>query len=139
MNYRFKVFAGLVATGGIIGLSWLPINKKLSARSPEIKPSREIKASFINQAIPEKKAYSSYLVNPYTKRCSQKLQTKGISSDIATQICGCSLEQMQAKHTQKQAIAILIKASKSKVEDATTGMPAPLSGYFTPCMLGASN
>ena len=138
MNYKFKVFAGLVATGGIVGLSCLSMNDKRSANLADLKKPSEVKSSVINQAVSRKKAYSWQLVKPYTSRCQNKLQKKGVSSDIAMSVCECSLEQMQTKYTQKQAIGILIKASKSKTEDPNTGMPQALSGYFTPCMLGAS-
>ena len=140
MSYKFKVFAGLVATGSIVGITMLPTGEKLSANLPNFKSSKEVKSSLMTNAISrkQKEAYSWHLVRPYTSGCTGKLEKNGISANTAKSVCTCSLEQMQAKHTQKQAIGILIKASKSKSIDSRTGMPAPLSGYFTPCMLGAS-
>ena len=76
MNDRFKVFAGLVATGGIIGFGWSLISPKLSANLPELKSSSELKSSLINQSVTRKKTYSWQLVRPYTKGCTNKLQKK---------------------------------------------------------------
>ncbi len=137
MNYKFKVFAGLVITGGIVGLGSLPMNEKLSANIPNVAKSPEVRSSVQTRSISQETVYSAQLVRPYTKACKDRLQKKDISSDISKSVCECSLQQMQRKHTQKEAIGILIKASKT-AEDPNTGMPKALSDYFTPCMLEAS-
>lgn len=137
MNNKLKVFAGLVATGGIVGLSCLLISQKLSANIPNLTSSPKLQSSVVTEPVSKEKTYSAQLVRPYTKACKNRLETKDISSDISKSVCECSLKQMQIKHTQKQAIAILIKASRT-VEDPNTGMPVALSNYFTPCMLAAS-
>jgi hypothetical protein len=77
--------------------------------------------------------YGATLTSRYTSGCSEKLRAKGKSAVQAQQICQCSLKNMQAQHTQSQAIGILVKAQFSGSTDPRTGLPTALSKYFSTC------
>lgn len=93
-------------------------------------------ASFIPgvSAAPGGHVYSTKLTKPYSAGCAKTLQAKGKSAQRSQQICQCSLGQMQQRHSQTEAIGILIKARYLSAKDPRTGMPTPLTSYFTPCL-----
>lgn len=81
-----------------------------------------------------KYTYNPQLVRLYTYECTKKLQeTDGEMAAQATEICQCSISQMQQRHSQMQAIRIFTKAQASIKSDPKT-MPPELSPYFTPCI-----
>jgi|GEM_PF-3245884 len=86
------------------------------------------------QMASAKYTYNPYLVRLYTYECMKKLQSvNGGSTDQATQICQCSITQMQQQHSQSQAIQIFTKAQAS-IKNDPDAMPPELSPYFTPCI-----
>ncbi len=80
-----------------------------------------------------KNAYSSTLVSRYTSGCSAKLTAKGKTAAQALKLCQCSLNNMQAKHTQSEAIMMLTKAQFMSSTDPRTGLPTKLTPYFVAC------
>lgn len=86
------------------------------------------------QVASAKYTYNPHLVRLYTYECMKKLQeVKGESVDQATQICQCSITQMQQQHSQSQAIRIFTKAQAS-IKSDPKAMPPELSPFFTPCI-----
>ncbi len=86
------------------------------------------------QIASAKYTYNPQLVRLYTYECTKKLrEVKGDSADKASQICQCSISQMQQQHSQMQAIQIFTKAQAS-IKDDPKAMPPELSPYFTPCI-----
>ncbi len=86
------------------------------------------------QIASAKYTYNPQLVRLYTYECMKKLQeVKGENTDQATQICQCSISNMQRQHSQLQAIQIFTKAQAS-IKNDPTAMPPELSPYFTPCI-----
>lgn len=77
--------------------------------------------------------YSPTLVSRYTAGCIEKVQATGKSAAQAQRMCQCSLQNMQAQHTQGQAIIILTSAQFSGSKDPNTGLPSKLSKYFATC------
>jgi hypothetical protein len=77
--------------------------------------------------------YSPTLVSRYTSGCTEKLREKGKTAAQAQEMCQCSMRNMQAQHTQGQAIGILMKAQFSGSTDPNTGLPFALSKYFATC------
>ncbi|WP_299490518.1 hypothetical protein [Acaryochloris sp. IP29b_bin.137] len=81
-----------------------------------------------------KYTYSPHLVRLYTYECTKKLQeAEEEMADQATEICQCSISQMQQHHPQMQAIRIFTKAQAS-IKSDPKAMPPELSPYFTPCI-----
>ncbi|MDJ0715468.1 MAG: hypothetical protein QNJ54_14780 [Prochloraceae cyanobacterium] len=143
MSLKLNIFASMLATAGLIGLTLLPTGDKnsikLANNIDSFTNSHQAKATVAAQiSTPAKRTkknndYSSQFVGTYNKGCSKRLKKNGIASEKANLICSCSIEQMQEQHSQTKAITILIKASKSKLSDTRTGMPLELSQYFDSC------
>lgn len=86
------------------------------------------------QLASAKYTYNPQLVRLYTYECTKKLQeAEGEMAAQATEICQCSISQMQQRHTQTQAIRIFTQAQASIKSDPKS-MPPELSPYFTPCI-----
>lgn len=112
-----------LTVGSALGCSSLLFPSPASAR-----PTDSI------QIASAKYTYNPQLVRLYTYECTKKLQeVKGDTMDQATQICQCSITQMQQRHPQGQAIQIFTKAQAS-IKDDPKAMPPELSPYFTPCI-----
>lgn len=77
--------------------------------------------------------YSPTLISRYTAGCSEKMTATGKTPEQAAKLCQCSIQQMQAQHSQTQAIIILTKAQFSFSTDPQTGLPTALSKYFATC------
>jgi len=86
------------------------------------------------QLASAKYTYNPQLVRLFTYECTKKLQeVQGETVDQATQICQCSISNMQQEHPQMQAIQIFTKAQAS-IKSDPEAMPPELSPYFTPCI-----
>ncbi len=143
MSLKLNIFASMLATAGLVGLTLLPTGDKnsikLANNIDSFTNSRQAKATVAAQIpdpvqrIKNSNDYSPQFVGTYNKGCSKRLKENGIASEKASLICGCSIKHMQEQHSQTKAITILIKASSSKTSDTKTGMPLELSEYFDSC------
>ncbi|NJK40735.1 MAG: hypothetical protein HC934_04065 [Acaryochloridaceae cyanobacterium SU_2_1] len=115
----------ILSTAGVLGLSFMAPPLQAVAQ-PE-------RAETITLAA-VKHTYHPQLVKLYTSECTKRLvKVQNNSPARATQICQCSLGQMQQRHSQGEAIAILSKAHSSS-QGNPSAMPTVLSPYFTPCL-----
>ena len=87
------------------------------------------------EAAPKPHNYNPALVAIYTSSCMKQLDQK---TPNAKQACQCSVKEMQKKHPQPQAIAIVKQANSqaksSSSVDPSTGVPVVMSKYFVPCL-----
>jgi hypothetical protein len=120
MANPFLRMTGVLVTAGLAGATFAPL--MASAAQWTTAPSLEIAYQ-----------YSPQLTSRYTSGCTDKLRAKGKSAVQAQQLCQCSLKNMQAQHTQGQAIGILMRAQFSGSYDSRTGLPTALSKYFATC------
>jgi hypothetical protein len=112
---------GVLVTAGLAGATLAPFSM---ASAAQWSPASSLKVAY---------SYSPQLTSRYTAGCSDKLRAKGKSAVQAQQLCQCSLKNMQAQHTQGQAVGILLKAQFSGSTDSRTGLPTALSKYFATC------
>lgn len=121
MANPFPLMSGVLVAAGLASATFAPFSAVLAA---QFKPASSFKVAY---------TYSPTLVSRYTSGCSEKLRAKGKSAAQAQRLCQCSLQNMQAQHTQGQAIGILVKAQFSGSIDPNTGLPIALSKYFASC------
>jgi hypothetical protein len=112
---------GVMLTAGLAGVALAPLSAVSAA---QFNPAPSFEMAY---------TYSSTLSSRYTSGCVEKLRAKGKSASQAQKICYCSLQNMQAQHSQNQAIGILVKAQFSGSKDSRTGLPTALSKYFSSC------
>ncbi len=117
------LMSGLMLTAGLAGAALVPFSA-VSAAQFTSNPS--FRMAMANQ-------YSPTLISRYTSGCSEKLRAKGKTAAQAQEMCQCSMRNMQAQHTQGQAIGILMQAQFSGSTDPNTGLPFALSKYFASC------
>jgi chromosome condensin MukBEF ATPase and DNA-binding subunit MukB len=117
----FLRMTGVLVTAGLTGMTFAPLSVVSAA---QFTPAPSFKVAY---------NYSPQLASRYTSGCSDKLRNKGKSAAQAQQICQCSLRNMQAQHSQGQAIGILMRAQFSGSYDSRTGLPTALSRYFSSC------
>lgn len=114
-----------LSTAGVLGVSFI-------APAPQTVAQPRPSAGMTLAAA--KHTYHPQLVKLYTSECTKRLvKVQNNSPARATQICQCSLGQMQQRHSQGEAIAILTQANSSS-KNNPNAMPAVLSPYFTPCL-----
>ena len=87
----------------------------------------------VPQRAAAQNTYSPILVKQYSIECVRNLQSKGFLEEKAQSVCQCSLENLQAKMDQRQAILFLTTAQFSTI-DASTGMPKKLSPFLNSCL-----
>jgi hypothetical protein len=121
MANPFLRMTGVLVTAGLAGAALAPFSM---ASAAQFKSAPSFKIAY---------TYSPQLVSRYTAGCTDKLRAKGKSAVQAQQLCQCSLRNMQAKHTQGEAIGILMRAQFSGSKDPRTGLPSALSKYFASC------
>ncbi|WP_404784215.1 hypothetical protein [Altericista sp. CCNU0014] len=121
MANPIPLMSGLIVTVGLVGAALTPFSAVSAAPST---PNSSAKTAY---------KYSPTLISRYTTGCSEKLRAKGKSAAQAQQMCQCSMKNMQAQHTQGQAIGILMKAQFSGSTDPSTGLPTALTKYFESC------
>jgi hypothetical protein len=121
MANPFLRMTGVLVTAGLAGATLAPFSM---ASAAQFTPAPSFKIAY---------TYSSQLVSRYTAGCSDKLRSKGKSAAQAQQLCQCSLKNMQAQHSQGEAISILMRAQFSGSKDPRTGLPSALSKYFASC------
>jgi hypothetical protein len=121
MANPFLRMTGVLVTAGLAGATLAPFSM---ASAAQFTPAPSFKMAY---------TYSPQLTSRYTSGCSDKLRSKGKSAVQAQQLCQCSLRNMQAQHTQGQAIGILMRAQFSGSYDSRTGLPTALSKYFASC------
>jgi hypothetical protein len=121
MANLFLRMTGVLVTTGLAGATLAPFS---IASAAQFTPAPSFKMAY---------TYSPTLVSRYTSGCVEKLRAKGKSASQAQQICQCSLQNMQAQHSQNQAIGLLVKAQFSSAKDSKTGLPTSLSKYFSSC------
>jgi hypothetical protein len=121
MANPFSLMSGVLVATGLASAAFTPFSP---ASAAQFNPAPSFKMAY---------TYSSTLVSRYTSGCSDKLRAKGKSAEQAQRLCQCSMQNMQAQHTQGQAIGILMKAQFSGSTDPNTGMPTALTKYFASC------
>ena len=121
MANPFLRMTGVLVTAGLAGATLAPFSM---ASAAQFTPAPSFKVAY---------TYSSQLTSRYTAGCSDKLRSKGKSAAQAQQLCQCSLRNMQAQHSQGEAIGILMRAQFSGSKDPRTGLPSAPSKYFASC------
>lgn len=117
------LISGLMLTAGLAGTA---LASSSAVSVAPFTPHPSVKMAMANK-------YSPTLISRYTSGCTEKLRTKGKTAEQAQQMCQCSMKNMQAQHTQGQAIGILMKAQFSGSTDPNTGLPFALTKYFASC------
>ncbi|NJK41454.1 MAG: hypothetical protein HC934_09065 [Acaryochloridaceae cyanobacterium SU_2_1] len=116
MNRPSQIIAGIMATTGIVGLVMTSLPLPSGA-----------------ETVAPKNTYDPELISRYNSGCVKKLMGKGKTEEQAKQLCQCSMNNMQNKKTQSEAISLLIQSQFSFSKDPETGMPRSLAEYFDGC------